>query len=295
MNPGAALRGAMRDWLGLVRFSHSVFALPFALLSLLFATGGRPSLRLVALVVVAAVAARTAAMAFNRWADLAFDRQNPRTQRRELVTGRLRPGAALALTVGSATVFVLAAALLNDLCLWLSPVVLAVLLGYSYTKRFTWACHLVLGLALALAPLGAWLAARGTFEGALAVPLLLAGAVLTWVAGFDVIYACQDAGFDRGLGLHSIPARFGVAGALWVSAALHVATAGLLVAVGLAAGVGLWWWIGVAAAVALLAYQHLIVRPSDLSRVDAAFFTANGLLSVVLAGLAAIDLWLSQP
>jgi 4-hydroxybenzoate polyprenyltransferase len=281
------------DWLGLVRFSHSVFALPFAILSLLFATGGRPSPRLLVLVVVAAVAARTAAMAFNRWADLAFDRQNPRTRQRELVTGRLRPGAALALTGVASAAFILSAALLNDLCLWLSPAVLAVLLGYSYTKRFTWACHLVLGLALALAPLGAWLAARGTFEGPLAVPLLLAGAVLTWVAGFDVIYACQDAAFDRGLGLRSIPARFGVAGALWISAALHLVTAGLLVGVGLAAGVGLWWWVGVAAAVSLLAYQHLIVRPSDLSRVDAAFFTANGVLSVVLAGLAAIDMWLS--
>lgn len=281
----------LADWLSLVKFSHSVFALPFALIALLLATDGRPSLRLLTLVLVAAVAARTAAMAFNRWADRTIDARNPRTQSRELVSGKIRPAGALALTIAASVLFVACAWLLNPLCLRLSPIVLAVLLGYSYTKRFTWACHLVLGVALGLAPLGAWIAATGSLDGVFETPLWLALAVLTWVAGFDVIYACQDVDFDRGLGLRSIPARFGIAGALWISAALHVATAALLFAVGYEARLGVFWWIGWAASVALLVYEHAIVSPRDLSRVNAAFFTVNGLLSLMLALLTGADLW----
>ncbi len=293
MSGSGSVPGRLADYLSLVKFSHSIFALPFAWISLLIATGGRPGLRLFVLVIVAAVAARTAAMAFNRWVDLDVDAANPRTRRRELVTGRVRPRAALFLTAGASVVFLLSAWAIAPLCLYLSPAVLLVLLGYSYTKRFTWACHLVLGLALALAPLGAWIAARGAFDGVLGTPLLLAAAVLTWVAGFDVIYACQDAEFDRGLGLSSIPARFGVRRALWISAVLHVGTVGLLCAVGGVAGLGACWWIGVGLGAGLLVYEHAIVRPTDLSRVNAAFFTANGLLSLVLALMTAADLWLS--
>ena len=278
------------QYLSLVKFSHSIFALPFAIIALLLASEGRPTLSLLALVVVAAVAARTAAMAFNRWADRFIDARNPRTATRELPSGQLSARAAFALTLLASAAFVGAAAAISTLCLALSPIVLFVLLAYSYTKRFTWACHVWLGLALGLAPLGAWVAARG-FDGVLGVPLLLAVAVLTWVAGFDVIYACQDADFDRGLGLRSIPARFGVRKALWISALLHIATLGFFVAVGLVAGLGGLWWIGVAAAGALLVWEHAIVRPDDLSRVNAAFFTANGLLSIVLAVLTALDLW----
>jgi len=241
--------------------------------------------------VLAAVAARTAAMGFNRYVDRELDRQNPRTRGREIPSGKVSPRAALALTVVSSAAFVGVSRAIHPLCFELSPLVLIVLLGYSYTKRFTWACHLVLGLALGLAPLGAWIAARGSFEGAFGIPLLLALAVLTWVAGFDIIYACQDEDFDRGLGVSSIPSRFGVGPALVVSAMLHVLTLGFLGLVGVQAQLGVFWWAGVAVSGALLAYEHWIVSPRDLSRVNVAFFTLNGMLSLVLAALTAVDLW----
>ncbi|MFQ5503301.1 MAG: UbiA-like polyprenyltransferase [Planctomycetota bacterium] len=279
------------DYLSLVKFSHSIFALPFALISLLLATHGYPAPGLLALVVLCAVSARTAAMAFNRLVDVEIDRQNPRTRRRELPSGKVSRRAALVMTLVSAALFVLLAGAINPLCLALSPVVLLLLLGYSYTKRFTWSCHLLLGLALGLAPLGAWIAALGSFEGLLGTPLLLALAVLTWVAGFDVIYACQDSDFDRGLGLHSIPVRFGVTWGLGISAALHLLTLCFLVLVGLVSGLGVWWWLGVSLAALLLVYEHRIVAPGDLSRVGVAFFTVNGLFSLLLAVLTAVEFW----
>jgi len=277
-------------WLSLVRFSHSVFALPFVLISAWLASGGVPALGVLAATVVAAVAARTAAMGFNRWLDRDLDARNPRTRERELPRGALAPGAVATLVVLAAAVFVAAAFALNRVCGLLSPLVLALLLGYSAMKRVHWSAHLVLGLCLGMAPLGAWLAVRGGFDGALEVPLLLAGAVLSWVAGFDLIYACQDAGFDRALGLHSVPARFGVRRALAVSSLLHVAAIGLLVAVGLAAGLGTAYWGAVLVAGGLFVWQHRIVSPDDLSRADLAFFTLNGWVGIGLFAGTAIDL-----
>ena len=202
---------ALADYFRLVKFSHSVFALPFALQSAWLASRGVPEPRVLLLVVVCTVAARTAAMGFNRLVDAELDGQNPRTAGRELPRGVLQRGPVALLVLVASAVFVAGAFLLGPLCGWLSPLVLACLLGYSFTKRFTWLAHGVLGLCLGLAPLGAWLAVRGSLEGDLGPPVLLALAVLTWVAGFDLIYACQDADFDARRGLHSVPARFGVA------------------------------------------------------------------------------------
>jgi 4-hydroxybenzoate polyprenyltransferase len=221
-------------------------------------------------------------MAFNRLADRRIDARNPRTAQRELPAGTLGAGAVGALVVVASAAFVVAAFQLNALCGWLSFPVLGVLLVYSYVKRFSWSAHLVLGLALALAPLGAWLAVRGSIEGGVAPVLALTLAVLTWVAGFDLIYACQDAAFDAREGLHSIPARFGVARALAVSSALHVVTVAALIAVGALAGLGWIWWASVGLAALLLVWEHRLVSPHDLSRVDAAFFTVNGWIGVGL-------------
>lgn len=280
----------LRPWFSLVRFGHSIFALPFALASAWLAAGGLPEGRTLFLIVACAVSARTAAMAFNRWLDRRIDAANPRTAGRELPRGVLSAPAVLAVALAAAALFVRCAFALNALCGWLSLPVLAVLLGYSAFKRFSAAAHFVLGLALALAPLGAWVAVRGDLEGDLAPPLLLAVAVLTWVAGFDLIYACQDAEFDRRAGLHSIPARFGVARALALSSALHVVTFAALCLFALRAELG---WIFLAAllgAGALLAWQHRLVSPADLSRADLAFFTLNGWVAVGLFAGLALDL-----
>ena len=243
-------------------------------------------------VLLAAVTARTAAMAFNRYVDRVLDAKNPRTAGREIPAGVIGPRQALGLTLISSALFVGIAFWIHPLCAWLSPLVLVVLLGYSYTKRFTWACHLVLGLALGLAPMGAWIAALGSLEGIFGIPLLLALAVLTWVGGFDIIYSCQDEGFDRGLGLHSLPERLGIAGALRVSFMLHVLTVAFLVCVGFVAQLSWFWYLGVVAGALLLIYEHRLVKPTDLSRVNAAFFTMNGILSLLLAVLLGLDLWL---
>jgi 4-hydroxybenzoate polyprenyltransferase len=226
-------------------------------------------------------------MAFNRWLDRKIDAANPRTRARELPSGVLSARAVLVLVVVSSLAFLGFARALNPLCGWLAPPVRALLLAYSAFKRFSAAAHVVLGLALALAPLGAWAAVRGDLAGDLSAPLLLALAVLTWVAGFDLIYACQDVEFDRSERLHSIPARLGVGRALALSSVLHVGTVACLVAVGLAAGLSFFWWGAVAVAAGLLAWEHSLVSKDDLSRVDAAFFTVNGWVSVlVFLGLA---------
>src|SRR6185369_11500830 len=266
------------------------FALTFALAAAALAARGHglAPARLLG-IVVAMAGARTAAMGFNRIVDRRFDAENPRTAKREIPTGQVSLRAAWALTLASAGVFVAAAAYLGPLCLALSPVALALLFGYSFTKRFTFLCHLFLGLAIASGPAGAWIAVRGDFT---LVPGLLMIAVATWIAGFDVLYALSDRDFDVGAGLHSIPARFGVTGALVISAALHAATLTALVALAPVAHLGAPYLVGVAIVAALLVYEHAIVRPSDLSRLDAAFFTLNGYVSVVFFAATLADVLL---
>jgi 4-hydroxybenzoate polyprenyltransferase len=281
----------LRVVLEMIKFEHTLFALPFALMGMLLAAGGWPPWGTVGWIVVAMVGARSAAMGWNRLIDRGIDAANPRTAGRALPAGRVGAGFVAGFVAASAGLLVVAAWRLNPLALALSPVALAVLLLYSYTKRFTWASHLVLGLSLAGAPLGAWIAVRGEVG---TVPLLLAGAVLLWVAGFDILYALQDREFDRGAGLHSIPARFGVRASLAASALLH---AGMLALLALLPAqyprsLGAAYWVGWAGCLVLVAYQHWVVRPDDLSRLDAAFFQANGALSIWLFAMTAVAiLW----
>ncbi len=280
----------LAPWFRLVRFTHSVFALPFALMSAWLAAGGVPQMRTFALIVLCAVAARTAAMGFNRWLDRGLDRANPRTAGRELPRGVLSPGPVMVLVLAASLVFVTAAFALNAPCGWLSLPVLAVLLSYSAMKRVSWLSHAVLGLSLGIAPLGAWLAVRGDFSGDLLLPILLALGVTTWVAGFDLIYSCQDVDFDRAAALYSVPARFGVEAALGGSSALHLLTFLCLVAVAARAELGLAFHLVLGAAALLLVWQHRIVKPGDLTHVDMAFFTLNGWISIGLFLGAALDL-----
>jgi 4-hydroxybenzoate polyprenyltransferase len=274
----------------MIKFEHTIFALPFALAAAAIAARGHGlTVARTAGIVVAMAAARTAAMGFNRIADRHIDAQNPRTASRELPAGAVTLRAAWTLTLVSAAAFVGAAALLGPLCLALSPVALALLFGYSFTKRFTFLCHLFLGLAIAAGPAGAWIAVRGDFG---LVPGLLMIAVACWIAGFDVLYALADRDFDRGAGLHSIPARFGVPGALVISGALHAVTLAALLALAPVAHLGAPYLVGVAVVAALLVWEHAIVRPSDLSRLDAAFFTLNGYVSVVFFAATLADVLL---
>lgn len=262
----------------MIKFSHSVFALPFALASAaLAAREGGATLVQVAWIVVAMVGARSAAMGFNRLADQDIDARNPRTAGRELPAGQLRRGEVWAFVLVSAGALVLAAAMLNPLCLALSPLALAIVFGYSYAKRFTALAHLVLGLALAIAPVGAWLALRGEFA---LPPIAIAVAVLFWVAGFDTIYACQDAAFDRQAGLHSLPARLGLGPALALARGFHLLAVAALATIPFLVPLHPLYWGGLAAVAVLLAYEHSLVSAHDLSRVDAAFFTLNGWVSV---------------
>lgn len=277
-----------------IKFQHSVFALPFALTATLLALRGTdmsgPDLvwKLV-WIIVAMVAARSAAMAFNRLIDAPMDALNPRTASRALPAGRLSKRFAAVFVSISAAVLVLAAWQLNPLCFKLSPLALALALGYSYTKRFTALSHVVLGTVLGVAPAAAWIAVRGTLDPAI---LLLALAVTLWTAGFDIIYSCQDVAFDRSAGLHSIPARLGVARALLVSRLLHVGMVVCLLGMWLNMGLGLIALLGVVTMAGLLVYEQSLVSAYDLSRVDAAFFTVNGWASVLFAAFWAVDLWL---
>ncbi|NQT20703.1 MAG: UbiA family prenyltransferase [Planctomycetes bacterium] len=287
----AGAAGRIGIFLEMIKFQHTVFAMPFAVLSALLAcsTNGRLLVPAWPWIILCVVAARTAAMGFNRIADAALDAGNPRTSGRAIPAGILVRKDVWLLVAGSAAVFIFSAAMLNSLCLYLSPVVLAVLLGYSYAKRFTVLCHAWLGLSLALAPLGAWVAILGRVD---LPPALLGGAVVFWVAGFDIIYACQDVAFDREAGLCSIPAKIGIPRALWVSAAMHAAAVLLLALLAVYSPLGGIYCIGLGLAAAAILYEHLIVKPRDLSRVNAAFFAANGFVSVGLMTAGALDLLL---
>ena len=276
-----------REAAELVKFPHTLFALPFALISMLAAAQGLPRWSVLGLILLAMVGARTAAMAFNRIADEQIDAHNPRTANRALPAGRLHRSFALAMVIIGAAVLVGAAWALNPLCLALAPLALAWLLAYSYSKRFTALSHLWLGASLGLAPVGAWLAVRGSLA---APPLVLMAAVTAWVAGFDVLYSLQDEAFDRSWGLRSLVVRLGAKRAIVVARLLHGGAAvGFAVFAWLvSAGWGLW--VGVAAAVALLVWQHSIVGPGRLERLDTAFFTANGALSVLMFVLYLLDM-----
>ena len=273
--------------LEMIKWEHSIFALPFAFCGAMLAAGGLPTWHQLAWIIVAMVSARSAAMAFNRLADAQIDAANPRTATRALPAGMLTPGFVSTFVLIACGVFVLAASQLNRLALWLSPVALAVVLGYSYSKRFTRWSHLFLGFALGIAPAAAWIAVRGSLDWRI---LLLTAAVTFWVGGFDVIYACQDYEFDRGHGLHSVPRHIGIHAALWVARAFHLVMLGLLVALVVVFGLGKLAAIGVIAVAGLLAYEHSLVRHDDLSKLNAAFFTMNGVISVVFFLFVAADL-----
>ncbi len=283
--------GNARALASLVKLSHSVFALPFALLSLLAATAGQPSLRLLASVVAAVVAARTAAMAYNRYADRGIDAANPRTANREIPRGIVSAGAALSLAGGAGVVFLLVCWSLSPLCGWLALPTLAWLLGYSHVKRFSSLCHLWLGVALGISPLAAWLAADGAFSARTLAPAVLGAGVATWVAGFDVLYACQDEAFDRAHGLFSLPARLGARGAMWCARVLHCCAVAGFVGFGLLVPLGPVFLSGVGVAALLLVWQHRLLRPDDLSRIQMAFFTANGTIALLLFAAGCVDLY----
>jgi 4-hydroxybenzoate polyprenyltransferase len=286
-----ALAHNLRVTLEMIKWEHSVFALPFALCGAMLAANGLPTAHQLTWIIVAMVAARSAAMAFNRLADATIDAANPRTRARALPTGTLTPRFVAAFVAVSCAVFVTAAWQLSRLALLLSPVALAVVLLYSYTKRFTRWSHLVLGFALGIAPTAAWIAVRDSLDPRI---LLLTAAVTFWVGGFDVLYACQDHDFDRQAGLHSVPRHFGIGPALWVARALHILMLLLLIALVLAFGLGKISAAGILAVAALLAYEHSLVSPGDLSRLNAAFFTMNGVISVVFFCFVAADLLLTR-
>jgi 4-hydroxybenzoate polyprenyltransferase len=279
----------LRNTLEMIKWEHSIFALPFALCGAMLAAGGWPTTHQLAWIVVAMVSARSAAMAFNRVADAAIDAANPRTRTRALPAGTLTPAFVTTFVVVSCAIFILAASQLNHLALILSPIALAVLLLYSYTKRFTRWSHLVLGFALGIAPAAAWIAIRGALDVRI---LLLTAAVTFWVGGFDVLYACQDYEFDRQSNLHSIPRYIGIRGALRVARVFHVLMLALLIALVVSFGLGKLAIAGVVVVGALLAYEHSLVHPNDLSKLNAAFFTMNGVISVVFFGFVAADLLL---
>jgi 4-hydroxybenzoate polyprenyltransferase len=289
-------QGRIRTVLEMIKFEHSVFALPFALVAALLAArsagSGWPAGRQILWIVVAMVGARSAAMTMNRIADLRYDRLNPRTQARPLVTGQLSLGFAWAFTLAASAALVVAAWQLNPLALELSPVALAVLFFYSYTKRFTTWSHLVLGFCLGMSPAAAWIAIRGSLDWRM---LILCAAVTLWVAGFDVLYACQDIEFDKQVGLYSIPKKFGVPRALFVARGMHLVMVALLA--WLAWSFQLAWpaWAGIGVVAVLLAYEHSLLRPNDLSRINAAFFTVNGYISVLFLIFWGAAVYVARP
>jgi 4-hydroxybenzoate polyprenyltransferase len=281
----------LREILADIKLAHSVFALPFAFIGLVIGTRGQlPDSWLLAKVVGAMVLARSAAMGWNRVADRRLDSTNPRTQGRALPSGRVSTRSMAAFVIVTSAGFVAIAASINPLCLWLSPIVLAVLFVYSLSKRFTDLAHVFVGLALALSPPAAYVAARGSIDADVQPVLWLGLAVLCWVAGFDIIYACQDIEHDRREGLRSLPARLGAGRALWIARGLHVLMLGALALTVAGAGLGALSWTAVAIVAVLLAIEHRIVTPTRLSRVNAAFFTVNGVVSIFFGTLVVMDL-----
>ncbi len=281
----------IKNYLSLVVFAHTVFAMPFALVGFFLATeySGYPfRWKDLLLVVLCMVLARNAAMGFNRWADRFIDSKNPRTAGREVPRGIISGKSALAFSLINAGAFMAAAGFLNPLCLWLSPVALAIILGYSYTKRFTWLCHLILGIGLSLAPIGAYIGVTGKFHW---LPLMFSGVVITWVGGFDIIYALQDEEFDKANKLNSIPSRIGIRNALVISALLHSITPVLLTVLGILARFGILYWVGAVIFTGLLVYQHRVVKPDNLSRVNRAFGTTNGIASLIFAAFVIAELF----
>jgi 4-hydroxybenzoate polyprenyltransferase len=302
---------AVRKYLSLVKFSHTIFAMPFALIGFFLGiirlrrypldnsiTQGWHTtiyplqyllIKLI-LVILCMIFARSAAMAFNRWLDAKYDAMNPRTAVREIPSGIIKPNNALIFTIANCLLFFTCCFFINKLCLYLSPIALFVILFYSYTKRFTALCHLVLGVGLSLAPIGAYIAVTGQFS---ILPILFSFTVLFWVSGFDIIYALQDEEFDKQNQLHSIPSAVGKIKALRISELLHVFSAACVIGAGFYGHFGVWYWIGVALFTGLLIYQHLLVKPNDLSKVNMAFFTTNGIASVVFSVFVILDLFLN--
>ncbi|MGF2412623.1 MAG: UbiA-like polyprenyltransferase [Ferruginibacter sp.] len=315
---------AVKNYLSLVKFSHTIFAMPFALIGFFLGiasfNGNKLSgisdlisskmaegefasssytltgnywilIKLFILVILCMIFARSAAMAFNRWLDAKYDAINPRTAVREIPAGIIKPGNALSFTVVNCLLFITCTFFINKLCFYLSPVALFVILFYSYTKRFTALCHLVLGVGLSLAPVGAYIAVTGQFN---LLPILFSFAVLFWVSGFDVIYALQDEEFDKKNNLHSIPSAVGKIKALHISELLHLLSAACVITAGVYSHFGIWYWAGVIFFSGLLIYQHLLVKPNDLTKVNMAFFTTNGIASVVFSIFVIVDLFLNK-
>ena len=277
--------------LEMIKWEHSVFALPFALTGAVLAASGWPTRRSLLLIVICMVTARSAAMAFNRLADASLDAANPRTSMRALPAGLLSSGFVAGFVLISAALFLVAAGLLNRLTLELSPVALLIVLTYSYMKRLTRWSHLVLGVALGIAPSAAWIAVKGTLDARI---LVLSMAVLLWVGGFDVLYACQDFEHDRQVGLNSVPQAFGIRAAFWIARFMHLGMLGMLCWLVALFGLGKISIAGVAVVAALLLYEHLIISPGDMHRMNAAFFTLNGVISVLFFGFVAIDVLLGR-
>jgi 4-hydroxybenzoate polyprenyltransferase len=306
----------IKNYLSLVKFSHTIFAMPFALIGfflgvqnlkqvpplLYYRLGNRTVFEktifffshrwwIFILIILCMIFARSAAMAFNRWLDKNFDAKNPRTVVREIPAGVIKSNNALFFVIANCILFIACCFFINKICFYLSPVALFVILFYSYTKRFTALCHLVLGVGLSLAPIGAYLAVTGQFA---LLPILFSFSVLFWVSGFDIIYALQDEEFDKSNQLHSIPAALGKSKALMVSNLLHVLSATCVISAGFYGHFGIWYWIGVAVFCSLLIYQHTLVKPNDLRKVNMAFFTTNGIASVVFAIFVILDLFLTK-
>ena len=291
----------VKNYLSLVKFSHTVFAMPFAMIGFFLGakavtplSSGRGvggEVWLFTLVILCMIFARSAAMAFNRWADNKYDKENPRTQVREIPSGIISASNALTFVIINCVLFIATTFFINPICFYLSPVALAVILGYSYTKRFTPLCHLVLGLGLSLAPIGAFLAVTREFK---LLPILYSFVVFFWVSSFDIIYALQDEEFDRNHHLKSIPVLLGTKNALLFSRILHLFSAAIVIFAGIYAGFGMWYRVGTGLFVALLMYQHTLVKPNDLSKVNLAFFTTNGIASVFFAVFFLLELFFGK-